>query len=63
MKEYHNDITRENLELIRMSREKLVDIRNQIETNQVTVEHLKLKAEELKIPLATAINDRDLLQK
>lgn len=33
MKEYHNDITRENLELIRMSKEKLIDIRNQIETN------------------------------
>lgn len=31
MKEYYNDITRENLELIRMHREKLIDIRNQIE--------------------------------
>jgi len=31
MKEYYNDITRENLELIRMHREKLVDIKNQIE--------------------------------
>lgn len=28
MKEYYNDITRENLELIRMHKEKLVDIRN-----------------------------------
>ena len=28
MKEYYNDITRENLELIRMHREKLIDIRN-----------------------------------
>ena len=31
MKEYYNDITRENLELIRMYKEKLIDIRNQIE--------------------------------
>lgn len=43
MKEYYNDITRENLELIRMHKEKLVDIRNQIDNNQVTVEHLKLR--------------------
>lgn len=27
MKEYYNDITRENLELIKMHKEKLVDIR------------------------------------
>ena len=33
MKEYYNDITRENLELIKMHKEKLVDIRAQIETN------------------------------
>jgi len=31
MKEYYNDITRENLELIRMYKEKLVDIKNQID--------------------------------
>jgi len=63
MKEYHNDITRENLELIRMSKEKLIDIRNQIETNQVTVEHLRVKMIELKIPLANAITQRDTLKK
>jgi growth arrest-specific protein 8 len=61
MKEYYNDITRENLELIRMHREKLIDIRNQIEQNQITVEHLKLKMEELKRPLANAITERDSL--
>jgi growth arrest-specific protein 8 len=27
MKEYYNDITKENLELIKMHKEKLVDIR------------------------------------
>lgn len=41
MKEYYNDITRENLELIKMHKEKLVDIRGQIEQNQKTVDHLK----------------------
>jgi chromosome segregation ATPase len=63
MKEYYNDITRENLELIRMHKEKLVDIRNQIVQNQITVEHLKLKEEELKRPLAHAVMERDSLRK
>jgi len=43
MKEYYNDITKENIELIRMHKEKLIDIKNQIDNNQVTVEHLKLR--------------------
>ena len=63
MKEYYNDITRENLELIRMHREKLIDIRNQIEQNSITVEHLKGEMEKLKRPLANAITERDSLQK
>ena len=54
MKEYYNDITRENLELIKMHKEKLVDIRAQIEANQKTVDHLKVKMEELQKPLAKA---------
>jgi len=41
MKVYYNDITRENLELIRMHKDKLIDIRKQIEQNEELVEHLK----------------------
>ena len=41
MKDYYNDITRENLELIRMYKEKLIEIKAQIEFNRVKVEHLK----------------------
>lgn len=63
MKDYYNDITRENLELIRMHREKLVDIKNQIEWNVLKVEHLKMKKEELERPLAKAITERDSLNK
>lgn len=63
MKEYYNDITRENLELIKMHKEKLVDIRAQIEANQKTVDHLKQKMEELQRPLAKAQQNRDLLKK
>jgi len=63
MKEYYNDITRENLELIRMHKSKLIDIRQQIEQNQKMVEHLKQEMKKLKEPLAKAISDRDRLQK
>jgi len=63
MKEYYNDITRENLELIKMHKEKLVDIRAQIEANQKTVDHLKQKMEELQRPLAKAQQNRDILKK
>ena len=31
MKDYYNDITRENLELIRMHKDKLLEIKKQIE--------------------------------
>lgn len=62
MKTYYNDITRENLELIRLQRERLADIRIQIDENEVRVEHLRLKMKELKIPLANAIQERDSLK-
>ena len=51
MKEYYNDITKENIELIRMHKEKLMDIKDQIENNQTTVEHLKLRMIDLQVPL------------
>ena len=37
MKDYYNDITRENLELIRMYKEKLHEIKGQIEYNKLKV--------------------------
>jgi hypothetical protein len=55
MKDYYNNITKENLELIRMHREKLVDIRGQIEGNQGTIEKLKNEMLKLKEPLTKAI--------
>ena len=63
MKEYYNDITRENLELIRMYKEKLVDINESIESNKITVEHLRGRMQELKVPMAAAIGERDTLKK
>lgn len=52
MKDYYNDITRENLDLIKMHREKLVDINATIESNQKTVDGLKRDNEDLQVPLA-----------
>lgn len=63
MKDYYNDITRENLELIRMYKEKLIEIKAQIEYNRVKVEHLKQKREELLRPLETANTKRNTLRK
>lgn len=54
MKDYYNDITRENLELIRMYKEKLHEIKGQIEYNKVKVQHLQSKREELIRPLEMA---------
>lgn len=47
MKAYYNDITRENLELIKTHKDKVDVIKKQIETNGKTVEFLKIKIEEL----------------
>jgi len=63
MKEYYNDITRENLEHIKNHKEKLVEIRAQIEANQKMVEHLKQTMEKMERPLAKAQHDRDVLKK
>jgi len=63
MKEYYNDITKENLELIRMHKDKLVEIKKQIEQNQEMVEHLKEQMKQLQEPLAKAILERDKLNK
>jgi hypothetical protein len=54
MKDYYNDITRENLELIKMHREKLVDINATIEANTKTVDDIKQQNESMQKPLAKA---------
>jgi hypothetical protein len=47
MKDYYNDITRENLELIKMHREKLIDINATIVANEETILELEDKNKEL----------------
>ena len=63
MKNYYNDITRENLDLIRMHKERLADFRAKIDSNQKTIDTLKERMEELKVPLSEARRDRDILKK
>lgn len=63
MKNYFNDITRQNLELITMHKERLMDIRKQIEDNMHQVEDLRNEMDKLKKPLIEATERRDKLQK
>lgn len=59
MKDYYNDITRENLELIRLHRDKMVEIRNQIDGNNKAVEEIKNQNQILQEPLAIAEEERN----
>jgi len=63
MKNYYNDITRENLDLIRKHKERLADFRAKIDANQKSIDTLKDRMEELKVPLSNARKDRDNLKK
>lgn len=63
MKEYYNDITKENLELIRMYQDRLKDIKLQIEQNQESVEILRKEMTKLKEPLAKKVAERERYEK
>lgn len=54
MKEYYNDITRENIELIKVHKEKLKEIKANIQNNDYVVADLRKKEQELKQPLQAA---------
>ena len=54
MKQYFNDITRENLELIKVHKEKLSELKTQTATNENLLLTLKNTVEDLKEPLAAA---------
>lgn len=51
MKCYNNDITKENLELIRMHKDKLTDIKEQIANSEKMCEHLRKECDKMKVPL------------
>jgi predicted phage gp36 major capsid-like protein len=51
MKQYQNDITRENLELIKSHRDQLKEKQNNTKTNNDALTTLKSQEQELKQPL------------
>ena len=59
MKAYYNDITRENIELIKVHKDKLKEIKAQISGNDYTVADLRKKETDMKIPLKRAESKRD----
>jgi chromosome segregation ATPase len=63
MKEYYNDITRENIELIKVHKDKLKEIKATIAGNDFIVADLKKKEKDLKVPLMEAQAERDSLKK
>ena len=63
MKQYFNDITRENLELIKVHKEKLSELKTQTATNENLLLTLKSTVKELQEPLAAAQQRRDTLKK
>jgi chromosome segregation ATPase len=63
MKDYYNDITRENLELIRVNKANLAEVNNSIIMNQSQIDVLKITNGELEEPLMKAKNQRNTLKK
>lgn len=54
MKTYFNDITRENLELIKQHKEKLSELKSQTVTNENVLQTLKIEVHKLTVPLKAA---------
>ena len=52
MKQYYNDITKENLDIIKQLQEKYLDVKQQIQNSEVVVHNLKESVLELQGPLA-----------
>jgi len=63
MKEYYNDITRQNLELIKQHQERFIDLKNQTQANEQTVADLKKRVKEKNPTLTIAVQTRDNLRK
>lgn len=63
MKEYYNDITRENLELIKVHKEKLAEIREKINQNGVLVQEMKTEHEKLQPKFQAVLQDLRTFQK
>ena len=63
MKDYYNDITRENLELIRVHKENLADVQKGIIEKQQNIDFYKENNKKLQIPLEKVKDEKKTLEK
>lgn len=63
MKEYYNDITKQNLERIKKQQETFIDLKAQIAANEQTVADLNKRVKEKTPTLTIAVQTRDQLRK
>lgn len=62
MKKYFNDITKENLELIKQHKEKLSELKTSTTSNEKILQDLKNEVHLLKAPLQTAMSEEGKLR-
>ena len=63
MKDYYNQITRESLELIKVLKERLQDIKDTIKKNEEIIENLKKEMMQFQEPLTQAKHEAEQLRK
>jgi len=63
MKDYYNQITRESLELIKVLKERLQDIKDNIKKNDEIIESLEREMVQFREPLTQAKHEAELLKK
>lgn len=63
MKQYYNDITKENLDIIKQLQEKYTNVKDQIKKSDEIVKTLKKESEILKQPLITETAKKEELEK
>lgn len=63
MKDYYNQITRESLELIKVLRERLQDIKDTIKKNEEIIDNLAKEMLQFQEPLTQAKHEAEVLKK
>ena len=62
MKDYYNDITKENLELIKMNEQRIIDIQEQIAINADAVVLLEAQKKDFKLLLNPELKKKEQLE-
>jgi prefoldin subunit 5 len=63
MKDYYNQITRESLELIKVLKERLQDIKDNIKKNDEIIDSLEREMVQFQEPLTQAKHEAEILRK